>query len=123
MARDQPLLYGGTSLRYQKILDLIPVVITVPLIIIIIIIKSHRKPKHYYIVLPTQRMKPLQYFLISTFKYDLKLYITIAIFVEGMLRQNETKIDSSRSIKHLILVSKCAFFFRVCANQYEGTVI
>ena len=51
----------------------------------------------------------MQYFLISTSKYDLKLYIIIAIFVEGMLRQNETKIDGSRCIKHLILVSKCAF--------------
>ena len=79
--------------------------------------------EEHYIVLPNQRLKPLQYFLISTSKYELKLYITIVIFVEGKLRQNETKIDGSRSIKHLIPVSKHAFFFTVCTNQYEGTVI
>jgi hypothetical protein len=101
-------------------LDLIPVVITVPLIKLLK--KSHRKPEHYS-VLPNQRLKPLQYFLISTSEYDLKLYITIATFVEGMFCQNETKINGSRSIEHLILVSKCAFFFRVCTTQYEGRVI
>jgi hypothetical protein len=53
----------------------------------------------------------------------LKLNITIAIFVEGKF-QNETKfISGSRSIQHLVLVLKFAFFFRVCANQYKGTVI
>ena len=71
-------------------------------------------------VLPNHRLKPLQYFLISTSKYGLKLYITIAIFFEGMLCQNETKIDGSRSIKHLILVLKYAFFFTVCAMRAQS---